>query len=56
LSAPAAVWSTRFPALGEHAEVREHALKPLGEEVKGLLSDEVKPRLAELFAEWQDRD
>jgi hypothetical protein len=41
------------PAPEQHSEVREHALKPLGEDAKGYLSDQTKEYLAEVFAEWR---
>lgn len=37
------------PAPEKHAEVVEHALKPLGEDARSMLADETKQRLAELF-------
>jgi hypothetical protein len=40
------------PAPEDHDEVREHALKPLADEVPGILTDETKQRLAKLFKEW----
>ncbi|MGC5054714.1 hypothetical protein ACLQ2S_25050 [Micromonospora sp. DT48] len=41
------------PAPAQHAAVRQHALKPLGEDVTKILTDQTKTRLAELFADWR---
>ena len=38
------------PAPEDHPEVREHALDPLGDELLGILTDEAKDRLREVFA------
>lgn len=40
------------PAPEKHKEVREHALKPLGEDARGILTTQTKARLAKLFDEW----
>jgi hypothetical protein len=40
------------PAPEDHQEVRDHALKPLGDDVRRILTDETKERLAKLFNEW----
>jgi hypothetical protein len=40
------------PAPEKHKEVREHALKPLGDDVERILTDQTKARLKELFVEW----
>lgn len=40
------------PAPEDHQEVRDHALKPLGDDVRTILTDETKERLAKLFDEW----
>ncbi|MEV4729423.1 hypothetical protein [Saccharopolyspora sp. NPDC049426] len=42
------------PAPEAHQEVREHSLKPLGEELHGLLADGTKERLVQLFPEWEE--
>jgi hypothetical protein len=41
------------PAPEEHEAVRQHALKPLGDDATKILTDQTKARLAALFAEWQ---
>jgi hypothetical protein len=41
------------PAPEKHREVREYALKPLGNDVRDILTEQTKTRLAELFAEWR---
>lgn len=43
-----------FPAPERHPEVREHALKPLEEDVQDLLTAEVKDRLRDVVPEWQE--
>jgi hypothetical protein len=40
------------PAPEEHEEVREHALKPLGNDVRKILTEKTKQRLTKLFDEW----
>lgn len=40
------------PAPEKHKEVREHALKPLGDDAKRILTEQTKTRLAKLFDEW----
>ena len=40
------------PAPEDHPEVREHALKPLGDDIQAMLTAETKARLAKLFDEW----
>ena len=40
------------PSPARHREVREHALKPLGDDVSEILTDPTKDRLATLFEEW----
>lgn len=40
------------PAPEDHQEVREHALKPLGDDVGKILTEKTKQRLAKLFDEW----
>ncbi|WP_285490308.1 hypothetical protein [Amycolatopsis taiwanensis] len=40
------------PAPEDHDEVREHALKPLADEVAGILTEKTKEWLAKLFKEW----
>ncbi|MFD0967204.1 hypothetical protein [Plantactinospora endophytica] len=40
------------PAPSRHAEVRRYALKPLGEDVHHVLSEQTEARLAEMFVEW----
>lgn len=42
------------PAPESHLEVREHSLKPLGDECVGLLADATKERLVQLFPEWEE--
>lgn len=39
------------PAPEKHKEVREHALKPLGDDARGILTAQTKTRLAKLFDE-----
>lgn len=41
------------PAPESHKEVRVHALKPLGDDAREILSSKTKDRLTELFADWQ---
>jgi hypothetical protein len=41
------------PAPERHREVREHALKPLGDDVKKILTEQAKARLATLFKDWK---
>lgn len=41
------------PAPGDHKEVREHALEPLGEDARKLLTEHTKARLGLLFDEWK---
>ena len=40
------------PAPEHHKEVREHALKPLGDDARKILTEQTKTRLAKLFDEW----
>jgi len=40
------------PAPGDHKEVREHALRPLEEDVRAILTAQTKARLKKLFEEW----
>lgn len=44
------------PAPEKHQEVREHALKPLGDDVKKILTEQTKTRLTKLFEEWVTGD
>ncbi len=44
------------PAPEKHEEVREHALKPLGDDAKRILTERTKARLAKLFDEWATGD
>jgi hypothetical protein len=44
------------PAPEEHDAVRQHALKPLGDDAAKILTDQTMARLAVLFAEWQIDD
>lgn len=44
------------PAPENHQEVREHALKPLGDDAKRILTAQTKTRLAKLFDEWATSD
>jgi hypothetical protein len=44
------------PAPERHPEVREHAMKPLGDEAVEILKDETKARLAKVFSEWSHPD
>lgn len=41
------------PAPAQHPAVRQHALKPLGEDATKILTDQTKTRLAVLFTEWR---
>ncbi|MFF0659478.1 hypothetical protein [Micromonospora tulbaghiae] len=41
------------PAPAQHPAVRQHALKPLGEDVTKIVTDQTKARLAELFTDWR---
>ncbi|RQX11943.1 hypothetical protein DDE19_29725 [Micromonospora ureilytica] len=41
------------PAPAQHAAVRHHALKALGEDATSTLTDQTKTRLAELFTDWR---
>lgn len=41
------------PAPAQHPAVRQHALKPLGDDATRILTAETKITLAELFAEWR---
>ncbi|WP_435209402.1 hypothetical protein [Micromonospora sp. bgisy143] len=41
------------PAPAQHPAVRQHALKPLGEDATKILTDQTKTRLAELFTDWR---
>ncbi|MEU4532499.1 hypothetical protein AB0F49_30130 [Micromonospora ureilytica] len=41
------------PAPAQHAAVRQHALKPLGDDTTKILTDQTKTRLAELFTDWR---
>jgi len=40
------------PAPEDHKEVRERALKPLGDDARNILTAQTKARLAKLFDEW----
>lgn len=40
------------PAPEKHKEVREHALRPLGDDARKILTAQTKTRLAKLFDEW----
>lgn len=40
------------PAPEDHKEVREHALKPLGDDARAILTAQTKARLGALFDEW----
>ncbi len=40
------------PAIHDHEEVREHAWEPLGDEVRALVTAQVRARLARSFEEW----
>jgi hypothetical protein len=40
------------PAPERHKEVREHALKPLGDDAQKILTDQTKARLTRLFDDW----
>jgi hypothetical protein len=40
------------PAPENHKEVREHALKPLGDDAKRILTEQTKTQLVKLFDEW----
>jgi hypothetical protein len=44
------------PAPEDHPEIREHAMKPLGDDARQILTDETRHRLALLFTEWQPPD
>jgi hypothetical protein len=44
------------PAPEKHEEVRKHALVPLGDDAKGILTDQTRKRLAQLFSEWRNED
>ncbi|NKQ53984.1 hypothetical protein HFP15_13940 [Amycolatopsis sp. K13G38] len=41
------------PAPERHREVREHAVKPLGDDAVGILTERTRKRLAQLFQEWE---
>ncbi|WBB71443.1 hypothetical protein O7602_16920 [Micromonospora sp. WMMD1128] len=41
------------PAPAQHPAVRQHALKPLGEDATKILTDQTKTRLADLFTDWR---
>ncbi|WBB52459.1 hypothetical protein [Verrucosispora sp. WMMD573] len=41
------------PAPAQHPALRQHALKPLGEDATKILTDQTKTRLAELFTDWR---
>ncbi|WP_112726156.1 hypothetical protein [Micromonospora noduli] len=41
------------PAPAQHPAVRQHALKPLGEDATKILTSQTKTRLAELFTDWR---
>ncbi|MDG4838455.1 hypothetical protein O7631_18220 [Micromonospora sp. WMMD967] len=41
------------PAPAQHPAVRQHALKPLGDDATEVLTDQTKTRLAELFTDWR---
>ncbi|MFY1661238.1 hypothetical protein [Micromonospora sp. WMMD1274] len=41
------------PAPAQHPAVRQLALKPLGEDVTKIVTDQTKARLAELFTDWR---
>ncbi|OHV31688.1 hypothetical protein CC117_25490 [Parafrankia colletiae] len=40
------------PAPQKHKEVHIHALRPLGEDVRGYLTEQTKEHLKEAFADW----
>lgn len=44
------------PAPEKHKEVREHALKPLGDDARRIITEQTKARLAKLFDEWATGD
>lgn len=44
------------PAPEKHKEVCDHALKPLGDDAKKILTAQTKARLAKLFDEWTSGD
>lgn len=44
------------PAPEKHKEVRDHALKPLGDDAKKILTEQTKTRLTKLFDEWAPGD
>lgn len=44
------------PAPEKHDEVREHALKPLADDLAGFITSETKERLAKVFKEWTDEE
>ncbi|OHV27951.1 hypothetical protein BBK14_18470 [Parafrankia soli] len=44
------------PAPGLHSEVLTHALRPLGEDARGYLTDQTKEYLGEVFVEWRVGD
>jgi hypothetical protein len=40
------------PAPEKHKEVREHALKPLGDDARQIITEQTKAQLEKLFDEW----
>jgi hypothetical protein len=40
------------PAPEDHKEVREHALEPLRDDARAIITAQTKARLARLFDEW----
>ncbi|PZG03586.1 hypothetical protein C1I95_33745 [Micromonospora craterilacus] len=44
------------PAPAQHPAVRQHALRPLGDDATKILNDRTKAKLTELFADWQADD
>jgi len=40
------------PAPEDHKEVREHALEPLYDDARAIITAQTKARLARLFDEW----
>lgn len=44
------------PAPEEHEEVREYALKPLGDDARRILTEQMKAQLTRLFDKWMTSD
>ena len=42
------------PEPARHRDVREHALRPLGEDAQGILKEETKRRLESIFEDWAE--